>query len=160
MKKAISLLLFITMYVTYVFMFTSCFEYSNSNDITDESENKSENKKEYTTINLTLNNYSDYIGYNVYHDNISVEKGEIDPSLGWQTYIKTYTIVVEFYPKSQNYKFENIKISTSLGTVNLDGYGYGRGQRYASETNVYKRVISTPSISIKSISGQVFVYEN
>lgn len=163
MKNLISILLSISLFVSTLFTLSSCSVYdtlmetNNTDNNTDETEYAEDTPKQtYTEIELTSSNFKDYLGCYAYNDNINIQDAGIHPSLGWQTYIITYTIIIEFYPKSQNYKFENVQISTSLGKINLDGYGYGRGQRYVRENRVSQH-ISEPSVSINNVSGQVLI---
>lgn len=151
MKKIASLLLLITILCMNL---TSCIVIQVPN------------KKEYTKVELNVNNYQDYLSYNAYTKNAKVEE-DYSPDGRVFGYCLSWTSVVEFYPTRANCVFENVEISalgdhlpTTLWTINLDGHGYASAQGSVSYNDFHSYIPDKPDYEVRIVRGYVYVYDN
>lgn len=151
MKKTISILLSIVLLIFSSFVFTSCFDYAN----TMENSGETSNRQNYTEIKLTLNNYEDYLSYNLYVDDVAFTANF---SNHFTQYYISYVRVIDFLPSKSGLVFDNVSITTSYGDISLDYNGYGKTQ-YSSSTINKSMNIPKSDITIESITGTVRVYE-
>lgn len=120
-----------------LFCFTAC-----GKNPTDENAKNLENKKQYKTVQLDINNIESYITYTKTYHSVG---NEVSNGV---TYL-LYDLEINVTSLNTNYIFENCKIIFGTygytKTVKLNNYGNG----------LYKRTLSIPSFMSNSLSKYV-----